>query len=405
MLRAVSARVQLRREAGRVGPGQGPWIRARQVARWIGVPDPAGLVQLLDRNGEPLGWGLPSERSDIAVRMLTWGEAPPRAQWLSERLRHAIAARERQGFERQPTTGVRLVSSEGDGLPGLVIDRYDEQLVVQLGTGPMVARKAEILAYLRTRWPGPIHVVRLAGAAKTEGFEPGVERDGVPLQPPAGSEVAGSLLAELCFMEHGLRFRVPAPPSQKTGAYFDQRANRRLVAALAQGGGGPLLDLGCHVGGFALHAAAAGVPAVGVDQSAAMLELAARHAALNGLGGLSWVEADMFGALDDPRLAGPFGTIVVDPPKIAARRRDVDRAAAAMERMVARVAARVTVGGHLVLCSCSHHLGREHLDRFALASSGRWARVASLGADVDHPVAPGHVEGEYLRVAIYQRRE
>jgi 23S rRNA (cytosine1962-C5)-methyltransferase len=76
-----------------------------------------------------------------------------------------------------------------------------------------------------------------------------------------------------------------------------------------------------------------------------------------------------------------------------------------MERMVARVAARLTVGGHLVLCSCSHHVGREHLDRFALASPGRWARVASHGADVDHPVAPGHAEGEYLRVAIYQRRE
>jgi 23S rRNA (cytosine1962-C5)-methyltransferase len=207
------------------------------------------------------------------------------------------------------------------------------------------------------------------------------------------------------FVEHGLQMIVPAPPSQKTGAYFDQRANRRQVAALARHGGGSLLDLGCHVGGFALHAAAAGVPAVGVDQSAAMLQRAAAHAELNGLRGLAWVEADMFGALDDPRLAGPFGTIVVDPPKIAARRSDVERAAAAMERMVARVAARLTVGGHLVLCSCSHHLGRDHLDRFVLASSGRWARVASLGADVDYPVAPGHVEGEYLRVAIYQRRE
>lgn len=394
MLRAVSARVQLRRDVGRVGPGQGPWIRARQVARWIGVPDPAGLVQLLDRNGEPLGWGLPSERSDIAVRMLVWGEAAPPAGWLAARLEQAMAAREHQGFAEQPTTGMRLVNSEGDGLPGLVIDRYDEQLVVQLGTAPMVARQGELVASLRTRWPGPIHVVRMAGAAKSEGFEPGVERDGGD--------------PELRFVEHGLQFRVPAPPSQKTGAYLDQRANRRWVAGLARHGGGPLLDLGCHVGGFALHAAAAGVAAVGVDQSAAMLELAARHAAINGLSGIEWVEADMFGALDDPRLAGPFGTIVIDPPKIAARRRDVDRAAAAMERMVARVAARLTVGGHLVLCSCSHHVGREHLDRFALAasgSSGRWARVASLGADVDHPVAPGHIEGEYLRVAIYQRRE
>lgn len=390
MLPAVSARAQLRRDAGRVVPGQGPWIRARQVGRWIGVPDPSQLVQLLDRHGEPLGWGLPSERSDIAVRMLVWGEAAPASGWLPERLGQAIAARERVGFEQHPTTGVRWVNSEGDGLPGLVVDRYGDQLVMQLGTAPMVARRDEIVASLRARWPGPIHVVRSAGAAKAEGFEPGVERDGDD--------------EELRFVEHGLAFVVPAPPSQKTGAYFDQRANRRLVAELARHADGPLLDLGCHVGGFALHAAAAGVRAVGVDQSAAMLERAARHAAMNGLGGLEWVEADMFGALDHPSLAGPFGTIVVDPPKIAARRRDVDRAAAAMERMVARVAARLGVGGHLVLCSCSHHVGREHLDRFALASAGRWARVASLGADVDHPVAPGHVEGEYLRVAIFQRR-
>jgi 23S rRNA (cytosine1962-C5)-methyltransferase len=392
----VTAKAQLRRDAGRVGPGQGPWIRARQLQRFIGVPDPGGLVQLLDRNGEGLGWGLPSERSDIAVRMLAWGEAPPPADWLPTRIGQALAARERHGFAAQPTTGVRLVNSEGDGLPGLVVDRYDEQLVVQLGTAPMVARKAEIVASLRAHGAGPIHLVKTAGAAKTEGFEPGVERD-------AGR--AGDPLEELQFVEHGLRFRVPAPPSQKTGAYLDQRANRRIVAALARHGDGPLLDLGCHVGGFALHAAAAGVAAVGVDQSAAMLERAARHAALNDLRGLEWIEADMFGALDHPALAGPFGTIVVDPPRIAARRRDVDRAAAAMERMVTRVAARLRVGGHLVLCSCSHHVGRELLDRFALASPGRWARVASLGADVDHPVTPGHVEGEYLRVAIYQRRE
>lgn len=387
----MSARVQLRRDAGKVGSGQGPWIRARQVGRWIGVPDPAGLVQVLDRHGEPLGWGLPSERSSIAVRMLAWGEGPPPEGWLLLRLAQALAAREHHGFAAQPTTGVRLVNSEGDGLPGLVVDRYDDQLVVQLGTAPMAARQAEIVAGLRASGPRSIHVVRPAGAAKAEGFEPGVEREGDDPQ--------------LQFVEHGLRLVVPAPPSQKTGAYFDQRANRRQVARLARDGDGPLLDLGCHVGGFALHAAAAGVAAVGVDQSKAMLERAARHAELNELTGLSWVESDMFGALDDPRLGGPFGTIVVDPPKIAAKRRDVDRAAAAMERMIGRVASRLLVGGHLVICSCSHHVGRDHLDRFVLALRGAWTRVASLGADVDHPVAPGHVEGEYLRVAIYQRRE
>ena len=386
----MPAQVWLRRDAGKVGPHTGPWIRSRQVARWTGVPDPGDLVQLLDRRGDPLGWGLPSEASSIPVRMLAWGAAAPPPSWLEQRLRRALAARAVQGFEAQPTTGLRLVNSEGDGLPGLVVDRYDEALVVQLGTAPMAARQAAILSELRRLRPGPIHVVRPAAAAKAEGFEAGVERDG---DDPW-----------LRFVEHGLRMKVPAPPSQKTGAYFDQRANRRWVAQLARHGDGPLLDLGCHVGGFGLHAAAAGVAAVGVDGSAAMLERAREHAQINDLPGLSFVEADMFGPLDDERLAGPFGTIVVDPPKLAARRRDVDRAAGAMQRLVARVAARLRVGGHLVLCSCSHHLGVEHLDRCALRAAGSWTRVSLRGADVDHPIAPRHVEGEYLRVAAYQRR-
>lgn len=382
--------MHLRRDGGRVGPEQGPWIRARRVARWTGAPDPADLVQVLDRRGEILGWGLPSEASAIAVRMVAYGEAPPPPDWLEQRLHAAFVARATQGFEGQPTTGIRMVNSEGDALPGVVIDRYEQALVVQLGTAPMVARRGAIVAALRALHPGPIHVVRHAGAAKAEGFEPGIDREG---QDPW-----------LHFTEHGLRMKVPAPPSQKTGAYFDQRSNRRWVAQLARSGNGPLLDLGCHVGGFALHAAAAGVRAVGIDQSAAMLERARDHARLNELPGLSWIQADMFGALDDPMLAGPFGTIVVDPPKIAARRRDLDRAAPAMTRLVRRVASRLQVGGHLVLCSCSHHLGHEHLDRSILAAVGSWARVAQRGADVDHPIAPGHVEGEYLRVGVYQRR-
>jgi len=385
----MSARVQLRRDARKIGPEQGPWIRARMIARWQGAPDPADEIEVVDRRGETLGWGLASEASAIAVRMLVWGAAPPPRDWLAQRLARAHAARDQLPFAEQPTTGMRVVNSEGDGLPGLVVDRYDNARVVQLTTAPMVARTKAIIATLRELAPGPIHVVRPEAAAKAEGFEPGVEREGDD---------------SLCFVEHGLRFSVPPPPSQKTGAYFDQRANRRFVAALAASAGGPLLDLGCHVGGFALHAAAAGVAAVGVDQSVAMLERAAEHAALNSLASLGWVEADLFGALDDPRLAGPFGTIVVDPPKLAARRRDLERAAHAMQRLVARVASRLKVGGHLVLCSCSHHLGRDHLDRCILAAGGQWVRLATLGADVDHPIAPGHVEGEYLRVAVYQRR-
>ncbi len=386
----MPARAQLRRDAGKVGPPSGPWVRARQIARWIGVPDPCEPVEVVDRHGEPLGWGLPSEQSAIAVRMLSWGPEPLPPNWLSRRLQRAVAARETLGLAEQPTTGMRLVNSEGDGLPGLVVDRYGSHRVVQLTTAPMAVRQQAIVDGLRALGPGPVHVVRPPFSAQLEGFEPGVEREGEAVQ--------------MRYVEHGLQLGAPTPPSQKTGAYLDQRANRRHVAQLARRAGAPLLDLGCHVGGFALHAAAAGVPAVGVDQSAAMLEHAAEHATVNGLTEVTWVKADMFGALDDPRLVGPFGTVVVDPPKVATRRRDVDRAMEAMRRMVGRAASRLMVDGYLVLCSCSHHLGRDHLDRCVLAAAGHFTRVATLGADVDHPVAPGHVEGEYLRVGIYQRR-
>ncbi|MCA9709285.1 MAG: 3-oxoacyl-ACP reductase [Myxococcales bacterium] len=166
----MSARAQLRRYAGRVGPEHGPWIRARQLQRWLGAPEPGQPVAVLDRRGEVLGWGLPAERSSIAVRMLQWGPEAPPHDWLAQRLAQALAAREAQGWADQPTTGIRLVNSEGDGLPGLVVDRYDEQRVVQLTTASMVAHQAAIVDALRGASEGPVHVVRPEGPAALEGF-------------------------------------------------------------------------------------------------------------------------------------------------------------------------------------------------------------------------------------------
>jgi 23S rRNA (cytosine1962-C5)-methyltransferase len=275
-------------------------------------------------------------------------------------------------------------------LPGLVIDRYDDALVVQLGTAPMAAREGALLEWLRAHWSGALHVVVPESAAKHEGLT-GTARD----------EESD---AKLSFAEHGLDFEVPAPPSQKTGAYFDQRANRRIVAKLARAHGGPLLDVGCHVGGFALHARREGVSVVAVDRSKTALAHARANALRNRLDDIAWIEADMFEPLRDSALAGPFGTIVFDPPKLAVRRGDVERAMGAMTRAVAELAPRLADGGHLVLCSCSHHLGREQLDRVVIDARARLVRVLTLGAGVDHPVAPAHREGEYLRVNAYQRR-
>ena len=386
----MSVRVELRRDAGRVGIAGGPWIRRRQIARIHGAPDPHAIAEVVDRKGDRVGFGLISAVSTITVRMLTFGSEPPPEDWLTRRLRASFDARTAYAFPEDGTTGYREVNSEGDGLPGLVVDRYGDDLVAQITTAPMAAREDAIMQWLQARRPGRIHLVLPDATAEHEGYAPAVRRDHDE--------------ERLSFTEFGLSMTFPAPPTQKTGAYLDQRANRRLVAELARKHGGPLLDLGCHVGGFALHAAAKGIAAVGVDQSRAILECSAANATANGLTGIRWVEADMFGPLTTSALTGPFGTIVLDPPKLARRKGDVDRAIGAMQRLVAKVVPRLDDRGHLVLCSCSHHIARDHLDKLVTAVAPALTRVLTLGPGVDHPVAPGHREGEYLRVNVYQSR-
>lgn len=402
---AAVVRVELRRDVGRVGAHRerqsqgeriasalatlgGPWVRRQQITRFLGTPDPHVVAQVVDHWGEHVGWGLVSPVSSITVRMLSFEDARPGDDWLSERLASAFANRDALGLVAAGTSGFRCVNSEGDGIPGLVVDRYGDALVVQLTTAPIAAREAEIGEWLGARWSGPIHYVVPDAAAKFEGLgaTPRAEETGV-----------------LEFTEHGLRFATAAPPSQKTGAYFDQRDNRALVAGLAAAHGGALLDVGCHVGGFALHAARRGVAAVGLDRSTLALDHARRNAAENGLVA-TFVEGDMFARFADDALAGPFGTIVFDPPKLASKKDDVDAALGTLARTVASLAARLAPGGHLVVCSCSHHIGREQLDRAMMRLPAPFTRTHALGAGPDHPVALGHREGEYLRVNVYRAR-
>lgn len=390
----MSTRVELRRDAGRVGPDTGPWIRRRQVAKVWGPADPAAVAQLVDHRDHTLGWGLLSPDGDITLRVLQFGAAAPPEDWLARRLAAALAARAALGLAADPaTTAYREVNSEGDGLPGLVVDRYGDDRVVQIATPAIAARKPAITAFLAPRTPGRLFVIAPESAAA---------REGVTLTPELHGDEA-----VLKFQEHGLSFTVPAPPAQKTGAYLDQRDNRRLIAELAARAGGPLLDVGCHAGGFALHAAARGIDAIGLDQSARALEFARTNAAANDLSSrTSWVLADMFGPLDDPALAGPFAAIVFDPPRIATGPQGRERAVGAMARSLARLLPRVRPGGFLIACSCSHHIDRAALDSALLSAGGAdFSRTHALGPGPDHPVAPGHSEGEYLRVNVYQRRD
>jgi 23S rRNA (cytosine1962-C5)-methyltransferase len=394
----MSVRIELRRDAGKVDPAAGPWIRREQVGRVLGPPDPAAIAELVDHRGRTLGFGLYSPESAIVLRLLSFGEVPP-PDWLSRRIDRALAARAALGFAREQTTGYREINSEGDGLPGLVVDRFGDTRVVQITTAPMAARRELIVAALvpelRTI------VVAPESAAKREGFEPGVEVFGE-------SSEDGSLH----WREHDLSFSAPSPAGagsfQKTGGYHDQRDNRARVAALIGGSplDGKLLDLGTHVGGFALAAARAGREVVAVDQSRELLGYVERNAAANGVH-VTTLATDMFGDLDEPELAGPFAAVVFDPPKIANSRRELPRAAGAMARTLGKLLPRVDDHGFVIVCSCSHHLDGEQLDRIMLdlgARAGTWTRIANWGPGMDHPVWPGHREGEYLRVRVYQRR-
>jgi 23S rRNA (cytosine1962-C5)-methyltransferase len=332
---------------------------------------------------------LRSPTSKIGIRMLSFGPEPLAEDWLTRRVEDALAAREAMAFRAREITGYREINSEGDGLPGLTVDRYGDDRVVILGTAAMVALHEQILAILRPS-ARTVYVVKPEASARWEGFAPGHATLGEarPLE----------------YRAHGLDFEVPPPPAQKTGAFLDQRDNHPVLADLAVTRGAEVLDLGCHLGGFAAQAARRGLAAVAVDASEAALAGAKKTFARAALRPARFVQADMFGPLAEPALAGPFGAVVIDPPGLAARKRDVPRAAAALAHLVARVGHRLLPHGYLVLCSCSHHLDGRRLDQAVLDSGLACSRIATLGAGPDHPISMGHEEGEYLRVLVYQVR-
>ncbi len=398
------ARIELRRDAGRFDHRSGPWIRDEAVARVLGAADPSELVQVVDARGNVLGYGTYSPQSKIRVRMVSVGEDAPASDWLSQRIKSAITSRQLLGLQAQGTTGYREINSEGDSLPGLVVDRYDACRVVQISTAAMSARQGEIVKALRG--------MDAQGGCADKALPLMVLMPSAALQREelSGEGIRDDEIGEdLVWRECGLSLCAKAPPGQKTGAYHDQRENRRRVAALARATGGPLLDLGAHIGGFSLHAAREGVAALACDTSDAALEYARRNAAANGLQ-VDTLQCDMFDGrtfreLD--ALAGPFGTVVFDPPKLAPTRREVDQAAEAMTKTLTRLMSRVQDAGLLIACSCSQNIPSSTLEgalaAAALRSSTRWTRIARWGAGPDHPVALGHVQGDYLSVLAMRR--
>jgi 23S rRNA (cytosine1962-C5)-methyltransferase len=369
-----------------------PWVYAQAIDRVEGGAIAGEEVQVVDPRGNLLGRGFYSPGSAIPVRLLV-RDARTRLDvaFFRAHIERAIALRASLGLPSEQTNGFRLVHAEGDGLPGLIVDRFGDVLAIQLGTFGMKERESIVHEALSVAASPRAIVDRTSPrTAKTEGFEP---RSGV---------VRGDDVRELVLVERGLRFRVPMELGQKTGFYFDQRPLRARVEQLAHGK--RVLDAYCYVGAFAVAAARGGArEVVAVDESALAVEVGAECAAMNGVGDrVKFAKEDARRALADAK--GSFDLVIADPPRLAPTRSARDQALVAYSKLAENACRATRPGGILVLCSCSAAVDLAALTR-ALAAGATRVNMDAVVLErwfqgADHPVPAAFGEGLYLKALI-----
>jgi 23S rRNA (cytosine1962-C5)-methyltransferase len=375
----------------------------------IGATDlqPGTLITVMDSRGIPLGTGLYSAASQIAVRIVSNEAALPRTTYLDqlrERVLTALALRDEVAPESMEDDACRLIFSEADGLPGIVADRYNDLVILQLltqGTAQDDVRTliTEVLReHLRpdtggiTLWERPDPKIR-----ELEQLAP-------PAPGPLHPNTTESPQLTTIFTINGLRFHFDAGSGQKTGAFLDQRLN---YAAAARYATGKALDICTYQGGFALHMAQNCRHVTGVDASRSALEVADRNRALNPElpANVDWIEADAFELLREYESTGQqYDTIVLDPPAFAKSKRAAEGAMRGYKELNLRAMKLLRSGGTLVTCSCSHHVPLpEFTEVVSAAASDTGRRVQLLetrGAAPDHPAILTLPETSYLKCLI-----
>jgi 23S rRNA (cytosine1962-C5)-methyltransferase len=363
-----------------------PWIFSGAIRDLDGAAEPGTVVRVHAADGALLGTGYLNPRCDIAVRMLSRADEPIDAPFIARRIAAAAALRAR--VVASDTTAYRLVNGEGDQLPGLLVDHFDEVLVLQCLTAGMERLKPLVVGALRELLAPRAIVERSDGAVRAaEGLTPVIAiHHGAPP-------------AELIVRENGLRVCVAPGAGQKTGHFCDQRVNRALVRDLARDR--RVLDACAYSGGFALHAGAGRAAAVvAVDSSARAVEAARRNWRLNDLPEerATFVDAEVSTFLRDT--SDRFELLVLDPPALVKRRKDLNRGARAYKDLNLWAMRRALPGALLLTFTCSQHVDAELFRKIAAAAAADAGRqvqlVERLGPGPDHPVALGHPEGEYL---------
>jgi 23S rRNA (cytosine1962-C5)-methyltransferase len=376
--------------------GRHPWVYRSDIVGADDIP-PGSLVRVFDSRGKFLGSALYSSSSQIAIRMISHGSVADLPALVAERIRAAIAYRKELVSD---SDAYRLVFSEADFLPGLIVDRYGDLISLQILTQAMDAEPVRD-AILRT----------LRDELKPAGIIERVEariRELEQLPARASGLLWGEKSSTVVSM-NGVRFHYDGLEGQKTGAFLDQREN---YAAAARYGHGEALDVFCYQGGFGLHLAL-GSPlnsatkcsrVTGVDSSLAALEMAEKNATLNGLE-LEWIEGNAFDLLRDYAAAGHrYDTIVLDPPAFAKSKRDLEKALGGYKELNLRAIKMLRPGGILVTCSCSFHVGGAEFHKVVAAAAQDAHRslrvVESRGAAKDHPVLLNVPETSYLQCLI-----
>jgi 23S rRNA (cytosine1962-C5)-methyltransferase len=378
----ISARGIARIQSGHV------WVYRSDVIP--ASPIPAGaLVSVIDPRGKPLGTAFYSSSSQIAIRLISREPIPDFLALLRQRIANALAYRE---LVVSDSNAYRLIFSEADFLPGLIIDRYNDIVSLQVLTQAIDAnplREAVICQIKDLVNP----------AAIVERVDPRVRE--LESLPPLASGLLYGNKSTTTFQMNGVQFHYDALEGQKTGAFLDQREN---YSAAAQYCHGKALDIFCYQGGFALHLVPRCSEVTAVDSSRPALEVADQNATLNGRE-IEWIEANAFDLLRDYAAANRrYDTIVLDPPAFAKAKRDLESALRGYKELNLRALKMLRPGGILVTCSCSYHVDQTSflgmLSEAALDARHVLRLVEVRGPAKDHPVLLNVPETAYLKCVI-----
>jgi 23S rRNA (cytosine1962-C5)-methyltransferase len=380
-------------EADRIIAGH-PWIYHGEILRVTQPPADGGVVQVKDHRQRLIGTGFFNSKSKIVVRVLSPDRVEADEKFFEERIRAALAVRQRH---LPNATSFRIVNAESDFLSGLIVDKYEDALVVQISSLGMDQRKTQIVATLQKIF-SPRAILERSDMASRK-FEGLAETNGI-----LSGELSGAVTVNL----NGLKFETDLVGGHKTGLYLDQQANYQAVSQFAKNA--QVLDCFSFLGGFGLHAARAGAARVHLlDQSADAIEASKRNAAVNGLAETCSFEAiNVFDWLKSNTAVKPherviprFDLIILDPPSFTRNRASVPDALRGYKEIHLRALKLLKPGGTLATFCCSHHVNAELFQDTVLSAAFDTRhvlrRVATYTQSPDHPVIPMIPETEYLK--------